>query len=270
MLKNALKIYLLSIAFLISYWANADGDFGQIQAIEKLAQASASTKAQCDSFIQNIESLDHSTRDYFSSKDITLQILKRAKDYPGTPSSTENVLSSLLYLDSSDLPGGTVAGDLRTAIARLNDCRSVDFYAILNRLLASRKRYHFSQEEEGSLRAVVMKYLTQESSGPRYLFQVRMMIRLLAQSTKEMLLFPTPDQRTKIDTLERTLKQSEANEGKHLALLEADKAKVADKANTNELNVNRSALIQILWQLGESQKLRLTLVDILSQIAKSN
>jgi hypothetical protein len=265
-----MKIYLVLLALIACYSANASGEFGQIQAIEKLAQTSSNTKAQCDVFIQSVESLDHSTRDYFSSRDIALQILKKAKDYPGTPSSTENALESLLYLDQSDLPGGTVAGDLRTAIARLSDCRSVDYYSILNRLLTSRKRYHFSQGEDETLRALIMRHLTLESAGPRYLFQVRMMIGLLVRSTKEMLLFPTPNQRTKIDALEKILNQSEANEGKHLALLETDKAKVADKSNTNELNVNRAALIQILWQLSESQKLRLPLTDILSQMARSN
>jgi hypothetical protein len=190
----------------------------------------------------------------------------KSKDYPGTPSSTEKALESLLYISPDDLPHGPLAGQLRSSVAKLDDCRSVDFYGVLNRLMASRTHYHFSQSEDSDLRNLIESYLTRESSGARFIYQVRMMIRLLSRTLKEMLIFPAPDRRIKIENLERTLAESESDESKHLAKLEAGQSKVSDPKNINELKVNRAALTQILWQAKESEKLRIPLSDVVSQL----
>ena len=66
------------------------------------------------------------------------------------------------------------------------------------------------------------------------------------------------------------MKQSEATEAAHLSKLEDGMSKVADPTNTNEINVNYNALTQTLWQVQESEKLRLPLADLVSTLKESN
>jgi hypothetical protein len=154
--------YLLLATFVylgVASTTVAENGFGQIDGILKLAKGASQEKSTCDSFMKSLEDLDSSSQDYFATKKIALQVLAKAKDYPGTPLSTEKTLNSLLYVDQSDLPGGALAGDLRSTIARLSDCRSVEYYGILNRLIKSRKRYHFTEDESTELKALLTNYL---------------------------------------------------------------------------------------------------------------
>jgi hypothetical protein len=271
LLINAKEVFM-KLSWILMFFglslssARADTREEQIQRISNLANLSLESKAECDHFIQNIENIDPASAkmEFYSSKKAALRVLRTAKTYPGSPWANEAALNSFLKINENELPKGLVAGDLRTAISRLQNCRNEEFYGVLNRLVESRQRYHFAQNDTQALRKLIFGYLSTESSGPRYPYQVNTLVNLLNRTVKTSLISPSAEQRLKIANLKQRVDRAAADEASHLEQLEDTQNQVADNTNRNETNVNRPALIQMMWQIKESEKFRVPLADLLT------
>jgi hypothetical protein len=173
-----------------------------VTRIDSLSTKSAKRDAPCKAYfdVMKERTADSSQKEYFASKASAVAALELASKYPGTPVATGAALE--LFLELYEFPHGATLTELRTSLSRLSDCRSVEYFGVLSRLIDSRTRKFLNTAQVDHERMLILSYLDHEtSSGPRFFHQVDKLVDLFSLTVERGLIKPAAESRVALGTL---------------------------------------------------------------------
>jgi len=213
--------------YFISFLLFLNFSTSSLAAVSKDELSSNISKAEkeatkCNDQLEQIKTLDKKfdTANTFPSKKVSLQVLKKLDQFPGTPSATQALMRALVTTQDSRLDYNWLA----TAMDKTLVCDPMLLNQVLTKLVRSSRAFRYSSAEKKLMSKTVVNLMKKETGAPTHLGMLAPYILILDALVEQQAL------KLNIKSaIERTELKHELNQG--LSLLKDREDSLKDNVN---------------------------------------